>query len=54
VQQCRDTKDNFLLNLAIDGKVDYLVTGDKDLLVLEKVGKTRVVTLAKFTELISG
>lgn len=25
---CRDYKDNFLLNLAIDSKADFLVTGD--------------------------
>ena len=31
---CRDPKDNFLLSLSLDGKVDYLITGDKDLLSL--------------------
>jgi uncharacterized protein len=25
---CRDTKDNFLLALAKDGKADYILTGD--------------------------
>jgi putative PIN family toxin of toxin-antitoxin system len=33
---CRDPKDNFLLDLAIDGEADYLVTGDLDLLELKK------------------
>jgi len=28
-----------LLNLAVDGKADYLVTGDKDLLDLKKLEK---------------
>src|SRR5690554_2462396 len=37
VELCRDQKDNFLLNLAIDSKADFLITGDSDLLVLEKV-----------------
>ena len=46
---CRDEKDNFLLNLSTDGKVDYLVTGDNDLLTLEKIDKTKIIT---FTELI--
>src|SRR6056297_3421582 len=27
--ECRDPKDNFLLSLAVDGKADYLLTGDK-------------------------
>jgi len=30
VNICRDEKDNFLLNLSIDGKADSLITGDKD------------------------
>src|SRR5690606_16198913 len=33
----RDEKDNFLLNLAIDGKADFLISGDKDLLVLKEI-----------------
>ncbi len=39
---CRDPKDNFLLALAKDGKADYLLTGDKDLLELKKFGKTKI------------
>ena len=35
VTECRDPKDNYLLSLAIDGKADYLLTGDKDLLELK-------------------
>ena len=31
---CRDPKDQMFLNLATSAKVDYLVTGDQDLLVL--------------------
>ncbi len=38
---CRDPDDNFLLNLAVDGNADYLVTGDKDLLILEKINSTK-------------
>jgi predicted nucleic acid-binding protein len=43
-------KDNFLLALAKDGKAHYLLTGDKDLLDLEKFGKTRIVTISHFLE----
>jgi hypothetical protein len=46
--ECRDKKDNFLLNLAIDGKMDYLVTGDDDLLVLGKISKTKILSWADF------
>ncbi|MDX9696901.1 MAG: putative toxin-antitoxin system toxin component, PIN family [Bacteroidales bacterium] len=51
VQICRDTKDNFLLALAKDGKADYLVTGDKDLLILESFEKTKITNLTDFREL---
>ncbi len=45
---CRDTKDNFLLALAKDGKADYLLTGDKDLLDLKKFGQTKIKTISSF------
>jgi putative PIN family toxin of toxin-antitoxin system len=48
VHFCRDAKDNFLLNLAIDGNADFLLTGDKDLLELILVEKTKIITIADF------
>lgn len=45
---CRDPKDNFLLALAQDGKATHLLTGDKDLLVLEKIGKTKILTITEY------
>lgn len=48
--ECRDLKDNFLLNLAIDGKADFLITGDSDLLVIKKIKKTKIITWADFNE----
>jgi putative PIN family toxin of toxin-antitoxin system len=50
VNVCRDKEDNFLLSLAKDGKADYLITGDKDLLVLDNFGKTEIIKLADFLE----
>jgi uncharacterized protein len=50
VKVCRDTKDNFLLALSKDGKADYLITGDKDLLDIAKYGKTEILTISKFLE----
>ncbi|MFD2033148.1 putative toxin-antitoxin system toxin component, PIN family [Belliella marina] len=47
--ECRDSKDNFLLSLSIDGKADFLVTGDSDLLVLGKIKDTKIVTWQEFT-----
>lgn len=48
IKDCRDFKDNFLLNLAIDGKAKFLITGDKDLLTLEQINKTRILTMTDF------
>ncbi|MDZ7605725.1 MAG: putative toxin-antitoxin system toxin component, PIN family [Cyclobacteriaceae bacterium] len=45
---CRDIKDNFLLNIAAESNADYLVTGDKDLLILKNVKNTRIVTWVEF------
>ena len=44
----RDQKDNFLLSLANDGKAHYLLTGDKDLLVLKEIGCTKLMTITEF------
>jgi putative PIN family toxin of toxin-antitoxin system len=46
--QCRDPKDDFLLELAVDGKADYLITGDNDLLELKTINKTKIVTIGYF------
>jgi putative PIN family toxin of toxin-antitoxin system len=48
VEVCRDPKDNFLLSLSIDGNVDFLITGDKDLLDLKKFGETSILTISDF------
>ncbi|QXV67050.1 putative toxin-antitoxin system toxin component, PIN family [Mucilaginibacter sp. 21P] len=48
VTACRDEKDNFLLSLAKDGRADYLITGDNDLLELNPFGKTKIILLSDF------
>jgi uncharacterized protein len=48
VSDCRDPKDNFLLSLALDGKATHLITGDKDLLVLENYKKTKILTITHY------
>ena len=50
VSICRDAKDNFLLDLAIDSKADYLVTGDSDLLELKEIQKTKIVIFSLFID----
>lgn len=46
----RDPKDDYLLAYALVGQVDYLVTGDRDLLVLGQVEHTKIVTARDFAE----
>jgi putative PIN family toxin of toxin-antitoxin system len=48
IADCRDQKDKFLLNLAIDSNADYLVTGDSDLLTLKRVKNTRIMSWNDF------
>ena len=50
VTACRDPRDNFLLALSKDGKADYLLTGDSDLLVIKNFNKTKIITIADFIE----
>lgn len=48
VSLCRDPNDDFLLSLAQDGKADYILTGDKDLLDLNPFGKVKIITVSDF------
>jgi predicted nucleic acid-binding protein len=48
VSLCRDKKDNFLLALAKDACADYLITGDKDLLVIKKFERTQIITITEY------
>jgi putative PIN family toxin of toxin-antitoxin system len=44
---CRDPDDDEILAIAIAGKADALVTGDRDLLALRKYEGIRIVTVAE-------
>ncbi len=48
VNDCRDPKDNKFLALAMDAQAAFLVTGDKDLMVLHPYGSITVCTPAAF------
>ena len=47
---CQDRKDNFLLDLAVSGQADYLVTGDADLLVLNPFHDTQILAFRTFED----
>lgn len=45
---CRDKDDNHILQLADFINADYIITGDKDLLILEKYLQTKIITPKDF------
>lgn len=47
---CRDPADEMLLGLVAPGRVDVIVSGDKDLLVLKRFKSSRIVTPRDFWE----
>jgi len=53
VDICRDKKDNFLLALCQDGNADFLLTGDEDLLIIKKFGKTRIMSMTEYLTLFA-
>lgn len=44
----RDPKDIYLVTLSEETKADYLVSGDKDLLVIGEYKVTKFITLSEF------
>lgn len=51
IQVCRDPKDDRILELAVNGDADYIVTGDADLLVLNPFRGVEILRPADFVEL---
>ena len=51
-EACRDAKDNFLLDLAVSGRANYLVTGDADLLILNPFQGVEIISCQHFQNLI--
>lgn len=50
---CRDPKDNYLISLAVDSKSDFLITGDKDIIILKKIGQTEIISYTDFYRVIN-
>jgi putative PIN family toxin of toxin-antitoxin system len=45
---CRDPKDNKFLELAVDAAAECIITGDKDLLVLNPFENIQILTASDF------
>ena len=52
ITHIRDIKDVYLLSLSQTIKADYIITGDNDLIVLEKYKNTQIVTPAQFKSVL--
>ena len=50
---CRDPKDNYLLELAVSGGAQVIVTGDSDLLILNPFQEIKIVTPRDYLSIIS-
>ena len=50
IDACRDPKDNKFLELAIEADATCIITGDKDLLVLNPFQNIPILTAAEFLE----
>jgi hypothetical protein len=47
---CRDPDDDHILALAFESKCEYIITGDKDLLVLKAVENCKMISPREFWE----
>ena len=50
VEICRDPDDNKFLGCARDSHALYIVSGDKDLLVIEEYGNIQILTAREFCD----
>jgi putative PIN family toxin of toxin-antitoxin system len=50
---CRDSFDDYVLAAAIEGGADYLVTEDKDLLVLREHKNIKIVNTSTFKSVLA-
>ncbi len=48
VKVCRDPKDDIFLNLAIDAKANFIITGDSNLLIIIKYENFVIVNASTF------
>ena len=50
IKACRDPKDDKFLELAVNGKADFIITGDDDLQVLNPFRKINIISPREFIE----
>ena len=50
IEACRDPDDNRILECAVAGQADTIVTGDKDLIVLHPFRGIQILTVRQFLD----
>ncbi len=50
IKECRDPKDDKFLELAVNGKADFIISGDGDLQVLNPFRKIKIVSPREFLD----
>ena len=53
IQACRDPNDDKILELAVNGDADYIVTGDDDLLAMNPFRGIEIIRPAEFLAIAS-
>ena len=48
----RDKDDNKILQCGIDGNVDFIITGDNDLLVLENYKNIKIIKAKEYLDIV--
>ena len=48
IQDCRDPKDNMFLECAVTCKAKFIVSGDDDLLSMQSIEKTLILTAKEY------
>ena len=51
VTVCRDPQDDKILNLALSGQAEYIISGDQDLLVLNPFQGIQIITIDTFLKI---
>jgi putative PIN family toxin of toxin-antitoxin system len=49
---CRDERDDFLINLAFDSSLQFLISGDLDLLILNPIDNLEILSIKQFLEFL--
>jgi len=51
---CRDPDDDWVIACAVAGEADFIVSGDRDLLDLEQVGRIPILSVRQFLARLQG